>query len=376
VQYARQLDYKRAQVEEALVRIGGLDRVTVRDTMASDHVFGYRNKMEFSFSDRRWLLPEEMASGQGDIGFALGLHVPGTFHKVLDIDRCLIQTEAGNPILRTVKQMTRESGIPAYGLKSHRGFWRFLVLRHSSAHDEWMVNLVTATEDSRPVAPIAKALTDRFEKIRTVIQTVNPRKAAVALGEKEVVLFGEGRIEDRVGPYRFRISAGSFFQTNSAGAERLYRVVGKYADLGPRDRVLDLYSGTGTIPIFLSDQAAEIVGIEIVEGAVRDAVTNCDINRVGNCRFLQGDIREMLHRVQRVPDVMIIDPPRAGMHKDVLKAVSDMGTDRMVYISCNPTTMARDIGLLARQYEVVEIQPVDMFPHTYHIECVAKMVRR
>jgi len=376
LRYERQLEYKRDQVRESMTRIGTIEDVLVHDTIPSEKTYGYRNKMEFSFSDRRWLMPEEFEEEDEEIGFGLGLHVPGTFYKVLDVDECLLQHDTGNHILREVKRYVRESDAPVYGLRSHNGFWRFLTLRYSTASDEWMVNLVTSEERADVTAPLAESLSHRFGNIRTVVNNINTRKAAIAVGEREKILLGEGYIRDRIGQFIFQISANSFFQTNSAGAERLYEKVAEYAGLSGSETVLDLYCGTGTISIFLSARAKEVTGMEIVESAILDAERNCRENNVDNCRFILGDIREKLPELGLKPDVVVIDPPRAGMHKDVLAGVMEMATDRIVYVSCNPTTMARDIGWMAEKYEVVEIQPVDMFPHTYHIEAVARLVRR
>lgn len=374
--YDRQLTFKKEHVRDALERLGGLAHVPVLDVLPSERRFAYRNKMEFSFSDRRWLLPEEMEKGETDRSFALGLHVPGTFHKVIDIDACLLQHPTGNEILKGIKKRCRNSGIPAYGQKSHLGFWRFLTLRHSEHHDQWMVNLVTSEENPCAVAPIAEDLCRSFPNVATVVNNITAKKAGIAVGDKESPLTGPGFITDRLGSYEFQVSANSFFQTNTPGAERLYRKVLEFAELKGTETVLDLYSGTGTIPIFLSNHAGSVVGMEIAESAVLDAGKNCAENGIDNCRFILGDIRESLHLLQEKPDVLIIDPPRAGMHKDVLAGVMEMQTDRVVYVSCNPATLARDLGVMNRDYEIVEIQPVDMFPQTYHIEAVARLVRR
>ena len=220
--YPSQLEYKRSHIQDALERIGGLTGVPVRETLPSELVFGYRNKMEFSFSDRRWLLPEELGRDDAAPGFALGLHVPGAFNKIIDVEACLLQHSLGNAILSVVRETARESGLPVYGVKSHTGFWRYVTLRRSVARDEWMVNLVTAEEGIDVLKPLAQDLKARFPRIRTVVNNVNTRKAAIAVGERERVLLGEGFIEDRLGPYTFRISANSFFQTNTPGAETLY----------------------------------------------------------------------------------------------------------------------------------------------------------
>jgi 23S rRNA (uracil1939-C5)-methyltransferase len=347
----------------------------VHDVIPSENRFHYRNKMEFSFSDRRWFLPHETEDQKKDLGFALGLHIPGTFHKVLHMEGCLLQHETGNQILREVAKYAKDSGIPAYGLKSHEGFWRFLILRYSKHFNEWMVNLVTSEKRRDVVEPLTEILCQKIENIKTVVNNITARKAAVAVGEEEIVLSGPGTIQDRLGPFSFQISANSFFQTNTLGAETLYEKARAFAGLKGTETVLDLYSGTGTIPIFLSQQAGTIIGMEISESAVLDANRNCATNGVQNCRFICGDIRERLSELRMKPDILIIDPPRAGIHKDVLAKIMGLGTEKIIYVSCNPATMARDLAQMRKDYHVAEIQPVDMFPQTFHIEAIAKLIR-
>ena len=371
--YEKQLFFKREHVIESLEHIGQLADVRVHPVVASEKIFGYRNKMEFSFSDRRWLLTEELSRKDISKDFALGLHVPGTFNKVLDTEACLLMPDTGNKILDDVRRYVRASGIPPYGLKSHQGFWRFLMLRHSRANDEWMVNIITSEEQGPWIEPLADMLFKKYENIASVVNNVNRRKAGIAIGEWEIRLAGESFISDRIAEFEFEISANSFFQTNTAGAEHLYGSVKAYAGLTGSETVVDLYSGTGTIPIFLSDKAEKIIGIEISEGAVRDAQKNCQKNRIQNCRFINCDIKSGLKEITDRPDVMVIDPPRAGMHRDVTKMVLGLSPQRIVYLSCNPATFARDLALLKEGYHVLEVQPIDMFPHTYHVECVARL---
>jgi 23S rRNA (uracil1939-C5)-methyltransferase len=376
LEYDKQLEYKQRHVSESLAHIGGIKGVWVHPTRASDHFFHYRNKMEFSCADRRWLLPEELGDPNIDMGFALGLHVPGTFHKVLDIDRCLLQPDTGNRILNHAKHFMKTSRLPAYGLKTHKGFWRFLMLRHSVAYDQWLVNIVTSIESVPDVKPLAEELISQYPEVVAVVNNITAKKSGVATGDYEVPLAGGSCLKERIGSYEFEVSANSFFQTNTRGAEILYHTVKQYADLSGTETVLDLYSGTGTIPIFLSDSAGSITGIEIVESAVADAEKNCRYNNISNCEFLVGDIKTRLSDITDSPDVMIIDPPRPGMHKDVVKNVLEIRPSRIVYVSCNPATLARDLWMLSDRYRVAEVQPVDMFPHTYHIEAVAKLERK
>jgi len=374
--YNKQLVYKQQHVIESLEHIGRLQGVPVHQTIPSRLIFGYRNKMEFSCSDRRWLLPDEMDRGDIDKGFALGLHVPGTFYKVLDIKTCLLQPEHGNHILEEVRTFIKNADAPVYGLRSHTGFWRFVMLRHSVAYDQWMVNIITASEDLEAVQPLAARLMERNPNIVSVVNNITTRKAGVAIGEYEILLAGKSCIRDKIGAFEFEISANSFFQTNSRGAESLYETVKEYAGLTGEETVLDLYCGTGTIAIYLAAFAKEVIGLEIVASAITDAENNCRINRVSNCRFILGDIRESLAQVAIKPDVIIIDPPRAGMHNEVIKQVLGLEPDRIVYVSCNPATMARDLGLLKEEFDVLEVQPVDMFPHTHHIEAVARLKKK
>jgi 23S rRNA (uracil1939-C5)-methyltransferase len=371
--YDQQLIYKRNHVLDSLEHIGLINNTDVHPTIPSETIFGYRNKMEFSCADRRWLLPDELNRPEIDREFALGLHVPGTFDKVIDTRVCLLQPDLGNEILNAVRSFMRASDAPVYGLRSHTGFWRFVVLRHSVAYDQWMVNIVTAHEDLELLRPLAEGLMEKYPQVVSVINNVTSRKASVAIGEIEHVLAGSDTISDKIGGFEFDISANSFFQTNSRGAEVLFKTVGKYAGLTGNETVLDLYSGTGTIPIMLSGFCKSVTGIEIIESAVANAEKNCRNNGVSNCSFIKGDIRQCLPQIDQKPDLLIIDPPRAGMHKDVVRQVLQMGVNRIVYVSCNPATMARDLGLMQDLYRLVEVQPVDMFPHTYHIEAVARL---
>lgn len=374
--YDKQLHYKRQHVHESLVHIGQIENVTVNPVIPSSKEFEYRNKMEFSCSDRRWLLPSELAQPDVKKGLAIGLHVPGTFNKVLDIDKCYLHPSLGNDILDDVRQYIIDSNQPVYGLKSHIGYWRFLMLRHSHAANEWMVNIITATEDADEVMPLAEQLMNKYANIVSVVNNITARKAGVAFGEYEVPLLGASTLRDKIGRFEFEISANSFFQTNTAGAARLYDTVKEFAALSGKERVLDLYCGTGTIGICLSEDAKEVIGIEMIDSAVKDAENNCRLNDISNCRFILGDIKDSLSSVGEVPDVLIIDPPRVGMHKDVVKQVLAMGPRKIVYVSCNPSTLARDFSLLKENYEILDVQPVDMFPHTYHIETVAKLVKK
>ncbi len=374
--YEKQLVYKRQHVVEAMERIGAITGTTVHETIPSERVFGYRNKMEFSCSDRRWLLPEELGNPDIEKSFALGLHVPGTFDKIIDIDECMLHPAQGNQILDDVKRHMKASGFPAYGIRSHEGFWRFLMLRHSVADDQWLVNLITSDDRPEAVGPLAEMLMAGHGNIAGVVNNVSGKKAAISVGDFEKPLAGSSCLKERLGPFVFEISANSFFQTNTRGAQTLYETVARYAGLTGREYVVDLYCGTGTIAIWLSKHAGKVLGLEIAQSAVADARKNCLRNGITNCSFTAGDVRESISSIPVRPDVLVIDPPRAGMHKDVAARAGMLGAKRIVYVSCNPATLARDLSMLAPDYHIDEIQPVDMFPHTYHIEAVAKLTKK
>jgi len=330
--------------------------------------------MEFSFASRSVSPAGDTDRRDGTL--ALGLHAPGTFYKVIDVDACLLIEEKGNEILRCVKKFARESGLPAYDLKTHQGYWRFLTLRYSPSFKEWMVNIVTHEANRTLMEEWAQTVRESFPEVKTLVNNITARKASIAVGEREMVILGDSTITDQLGTYLFHISANSFFQTNSSGALKLYHKVLEYADLTGRETVLDLYSGTGTIPVFLAKSSKLVIGMEIAASAVGDAERNCRSNGIENCSFILGDIRESLGSFRIKPDVLIIDPPRAGMHQEVLARAMALCSERIIYISCNPGTLARDLGEMSRDYEITEVQPVDMFPHTYHVEVVAKLVRK
>ena len=374
--YELQLEYKKRHVTESIEHIGRLQGVPVTDVIPSDPIFGYRNKMEFSCSTQRWLMPEELEDETIKKGFGIGLHVPGTFDKVIDIKQCEIMPDMGNKILEDVRAFILESGLPAYGLKTHEGFWRFLMVRHSVAKDEWMVNIITRDKNLTVVSKLGELLAQKYPNITSILNNITDSKSGVANDKEEILIHGDNFITEKLGDFNFEISANSFFQTNTRTCQKLYAKVAQYADLTGDQTVLDLYSGTGTIPIWLSKDAKKVYGIEIVPSAVIDAKKNAQLNGVENCEFFEGDIKDVLPTLPHIPDVIIIDPPRVGMHKDVVSQVLAINAPKIVYVSCNPATLARDLEMLAVRYEVVEITPVDMFPHTYHIESVALLTQK
>ena len=385
ISYDLQLEYKKRHVKESIEHIGRLKNVRINDVIPSDNIFEYRNKMEFSCSAKRWLLPEELENQKIKKDFGIGLHVPGTFDKVIDIKQCEIMPSFGNQILNDVRKFMINSEFPAYNLRSHEGFWRFLMLRHSVAFNTWMVNIVTKEKNIDIIQQLADMLSKKYGDIASVMNNIISSKSGVSTGNEEICLYGKDHITEKLGKFKFKISANSFFQTNTRACEKLYGKVSDYAALKGNEIVLDLYSGTGTIPIWLSDQAKTIYGIEIVKSAVTDAKINASLNGIENCEFFEGDIKNVLSQFKKESigkglkqsiDVMIIDPPRIGMHKDVVKQVLFIAPKKIVYVSCNPATLARDLEMLAVEYDIIHIQPVDMFPHTYHIESITLLIKK
>jgi len=371
--YDDQLNYKRDLVADSLKHIGGLDPSKVKAVLPSEQIFGYRNKMEFSFSDTKWLLPHQLGDAEHSKYFALGLHVPGRFDKILHIDRCLLQDDGANDILAFISEWSESNGLEPYGIRSHQGYLRFLVLRRSVHTGQIMVNIVTAFEDADRLQPLVKELQSRFPMIGSIINTINDRPAQIAFGEKTEVLAGSDTITEKISDFVFNISANSFFQTNTRQTEVLYNKVTEFAALDGSQLVWDLYSGTGTIGLFLAGQARKLVGFELIKSAVEDAKVNAKNHKIHNISFEHGDILDLLKITRTKPDVLVTDPPRAGMHEKITRAILELGPQRIVYVSCNPTTLSRDLSILSAKYDITEIQPVDMFPHTYHIETVVRL---
>ncbi len=376
VAYEQQLQFKKQHVLESLEHIGKVTPEVIHDPLPAPKIFGYRNKMEFSFTTNRWLPPEELADPEIPKGFGLGFHVPGRFDQVMDIHRCWLQSDLLNGILNFTRDFFHRAEIPAYNLHTHEGVLRFLVLRESFTHGQALVNVVT----TRPLGDTAKAyarqLVEHFPAVVGVVNGINARPAQVAISEEIIPIYGESTLREKLGDYEFEISPNSFFQTNTLQAERLYEVARRYAEVDGRV-VWDLYCGAGTISLFVSGKARAVIGFEIVEEAVADARRNAERNRATNCRFVAGDLKDtLMQHAHTPPEVVICDPPRAGMHPEVVHTLRRIAPPKIVYVSCNPATMARDLAELTRDYRLVEVQPVDMFPHTYHIESVGKLVRK
>ena len=386
--YGEQIRWKRLHVEECLTHLAGNMGcpVEVETTFPAPETVYYRNKMEYTFASRRWLLPEEIAQKniQYSKSFALGLHVERSFNKVFNVETCFLESPESVEILREVRDWCLTSGLPAYSTENHQGFWRFLVIREGKRTQQTLVHILTAPhkDEEKIVDGLAAHLVARFPQITTIVHSVSQKKAQVAIGDRSRVLLGPGFIEERLGDLRFQISAHSFFQTNPVAAEKLYEAVLALGSFSGTETVWDLYCGTGSIALFIASQVGRVVGFEVVEEAVEDAYKNCQLNGIENCTFRVGDLKDVIRDVRSSvqtggePDVVITDPPRAGMHPRVVQVLQEVAPKRIITVSCNPSTLARDLGMLLDQYEIQSVQPFDLFPHTPHIECVVRLDKR
>ena len=378
--YEEQLKQKTTQVVDQLVRIGHLTIPEVRPCLGSARTREYRNKLEFTFADKRWLTYEEIAEG-GDITAtpAVGFHIPGCFDKVLDIKKCHLQIDLSNRIRLATKTFCLDHGYTFHNAKAHEGFMRTMVIRTAST-GEVMVIVVFNANDPERINALMSHLRDEFPEITSLIYMVN-EKWNDSLGDLEPVCFaGKDHIIEEMEGLKFKVGPKSFYQTNSEQAYELYKVTRDFADLKPTDVLYDLYTGTGTIANFCARRTAKVVGVEYVPEAIEDAVINSRLNGIENTVFYAGDMKRVLDRkfIERNgrPDVIILDPPRAGVDEPVIEVILNAAPERIVYVSCNPATQARDLALLDAQYRVVAVQPVDMFPHTHHVENVVKLVKR
>lgn len=380
VKYEAQTRFKQQHVVDCLRRLGKLDGFEVLPIIGADEPYWYRNKMEFSFAAREWSeIPPEGVE-QSD-GVFVGLHVPQRYDKVLDVHTCHLQSEESNAILSYTRGFSRTSGLPVYSSDLNGGYWRFLVIRESKRTVERMVNIVTFEDRPDVMKAYVDGLLAAVPGTTTVVNTLNATRSQIAFGNEEKVYRGDGIIHERMGGFTFSISAQSFFQTNTTQAERLYETAAGFAELRKEDTLYDLYSGTGTIAIVLSSRVRRVIGVESVTSSVKDAEANAKRNGITNCTFISGDLQERLkHRSEWMeaarPRVIIVDPPRSGMHPDIVRSLVEVGAERLVYVSCNPATQARDCAaLVAGGYTLAKIRPVDMFPHTYHVENVALLVK-
>ncbi len=380
--YDKQLFYKQKQVEDNLVRIGKIELPEFQPIMGSRKEYFYRNKLEFTFSNRKWLTDPNIISADEQDPNALsglGFHIPKMFDKVLDINKCWLQDDISNRIRNEIRRYAFEHDLSFFDLRRQEGFLRTLMIRNTTT-DELMVVVVFFFEDKPKILSLLEHIKEHFPQITSLLYVVNT-KANDTITDQRIELFsGKDHIIETMEGLRFKIGAKSFYQTNSEQAYKLYSVVREFANLTPETLVYDLYTGVGTIANFVARSAKKVIGIEYVPEAIEDAKENARINSIENVEFFAGDMKDVLNRqfieYHGHPDVIITDPPRAGMHDDVVKTILFAAPKKIVYVSCNPATQARDLQLLDSDYKVIRVQPVDMFPHTHHVENVVLLERR
>jgi len=377
--YSEQIRYKHQQVVDALTRIAKVELPEITPILGSENTQYYRNKLEYTFSTHRWLSKSEMDIEENDMN-AVGFHIPGLFDKIVDIDHCYLQSEPSNKIRLALKDFTIKNGISFYSQRSNEGLMRNIVIRTSTT-GEVMVIVVFGYNDAEAISKVLAFLNQEFGDEITSLQYIINEKVNDSITDQEVICYsGNSFIYEEMEGLKFKIGPKSFYQTNSLQAYKLYSVVREFAQLKGDELVYDLYTGTGTIACFLSKNCKNIIGVEYVEDAINDARENAEVNNLSNTRFYAGDMKDVLNQefIEKNgnPDVIITDPPRAGMHQSVVETIIGCKPEKIVYVSCNPATQARDLELLDSYYKVEKVQPVDMFPHTHHVENVVLLIRR
>lgn len=373
IDYETQLYYKRQQVIDNLERIAKVTLPEINPIIPAADTRYYRNKLEFTFSNKRWLTHDEIKTATPLDKNGLGFHMPGRYDKVININKCHLQDDISNRIRLAILHYAKEKKLAFYDLLEHQGLLRNLIIRLSN-QKEVMAIVQFARNEKENIENLLEHVKNRFPEITSLQYMINEKRNETYQDLQIICYAGQPYITEEMGGLKFRIGPKSFFQTNSDQALKLYRIASQYAGLTGDETVYDLYTGTGTIANFVARQAKKVIGLEYVEDAVEDAKVNSSINQITNTRFYAGDIKNLLNEdfiaTHTAPDVVITDPPRAGMHHHVVDTLLKVGAPKIVYISCNPATQARDIGILSARYDVLKVQPVDMFPQTYHVECV------
>lgn len=376
--YAKQLEFKQKQVKDNFERIGHLTFDSISPILGSESDRYYRNKLEFTFSNKRWLTSDEMLNPDGINQNGVGFHIPGRFDKVVAVERCFLQDERSNQIRNFVRDFAFENNISFFDLREQHGILRNLIVRNTSI-DEWM--LIFSFHQNRPeIQLLMNAVYAKFPFITSLMYTINDKRNDT-ISDLDIYVFkGKPFIIEEMEGLKFQIGPKSFFQTNSKQAYELYKITREYCELKGDELVYDLYTGTGTIANFVAKKAKKVVGVEYVPEAIEDAKINSSINQISNTVFFAGDMKDILVssfvNQNGKPDVIISDPPRAGMHEDVTRRILEIEPKIIVYVSCNPATQARDLTILEEKYKVTKIQPVDMFPHTHHVENVVQLKRK
>lgn len=375
--YDMQLKAKQQQVWDQLVRIGHLEIPDISPILPSDKTKYYRNKLEFTFSNKRWIYNNEDPDSLTDEErLGLGFHVGKFFDKVLDIKHCSLQPDPSNEIRLFIREYAVTHNLEFYNIRENTGFLRNIIIRNNQVGDV-MLTVCFAYDDQDKIVPMLDAIAAEFPQIKSLHYVIN-EKLNDSISDLDCILYkGEDAIWETMGKLKFKIGPKSFYQTNSEQAYKLYSVAKEFAALTGNEVVYDLYTGTGTIAQFISDKASKVIGIEYVKEAIEDARINAEANGITNCTFFDGDMKDILTadfiKEHGKPEVMIIDPPRAGMHPDVVKVIMEAAPERIVYVSCNPASQARDLAMMSPMYEITAVQPVDMFPHTMHVENVCAL---
>ena len=375
--YDMQLKAKQQQVWDQLVRIGHLEIPDISPILPSDKTKYYRNKLEFTFSNKRWIYNNEDPDSLTDEErLGLGFHVGKFFDKVLDIKHCSLQPEPSNEIRLFIREYAVTHNLEFYNIRENTGFLRNIIIRNNQVGDV-MLTVCFAYDDQDKIVPMLDAIAAEFPQIKSLHYVIN-EKLNDSISDLDCILYiGDDAIWETMGKLKFKIGPKSFYQTNSEQAYKLYSVAKEFAALTGNEVVYDLYTGTGTIAQFISDKASKVIGIEYVKEAIEDARINAEANGISNCTFFDGDMKDILTadfiKEHGKPEVMIIDPPRAGMHPDVVKVIMEAAPERIVYVSCNPASQARDLAMMSPMYEITAVQPVDMFPHTMHVENVCAL---
>jgi 23S rRNA (uracil1939-C5)-methyltransferase len=376
--YEKQLEFKTDTVKNALHKMGGITDVEVPLALKSEKEYYYRNKMEFSFSEEKWLTTVD--EGKEKEKFALGLHIPKFHSKILDIEECFLQSEITTNILNHARKFFKDRELSIYSTRTHEGYLRFLIVRQCTRTDDLMVNLITYDFNKEVIEEYTQEIKKLFPQVTTLLNSFTQKKAQVAFAEDVVVVFGKGYITEKLKrgekEFSFKISPNSFFQTNTLQAEVLYSKVVEFGEFKKNDNVLDLYCGTGSISIYISDLVNKIKGVELIDESIRSARENALLNDIDNIGFETADIKEFLLGFKEPGfNKVILDPPRSGLHPDICGILSNADYEKIVYVSCNPVTQARDLSIIMSKgkYKIGRIQPVDMFPQTYHIENVVEL---
>lgn len=378
--YELQLKYKQQQVEDQLTRIGKIALPEISPIIGSERSTFYRNKLEFTFSNKKWIPRAMLIEGEEvDMNDALGFHISGAFDKILDIDKCYLQDAPSNEIRNEIRRFTKENEYTYYNARTHDGLMRNIVIRSSTTGDLMLI-VIFGYKDSEKIEALMSHLKGKFPQITSLLYIIN-EKLNDSYSDQEVIYYGGvDHIYEQMEDLRFKIGAKSFYQTNSEQAYNLYKVTREFARLKGDEIVYDLYTGTGTIANFVAHKCKKVVGVEYVPEAIEDAKVNSKINGITNTTFYAGDMKDVLCEKfieeNGTPDVIILDPPRAGIHEDVAEVVMSASPQRIVYVSCNPATQARDIAIFDAMFSIIAVQPVDMFPHTHHVENVVLLEKR